>query len=55
MRTSVLSVTRHPHSVKIRCRYPALDFTVTESVGQSGPLKKPDELWAGIRGLDGAV
>ena len=44
MRTSVLSVTRHPHSVKIRCRYPALDFTVTESVGHFGQLKKPDEL-----------
>ena len=49
MRTSVLSVTRHPHSVKIRCRYPALDFTVTESVGHFGQLKKPDELRAGIR------
>ena len=44
LRTSVLSVTRHPHSVKIRCRYPALDFTVTESVGHFGQLKKPDEL-----------
>ena len=30
--------------LKIRYRHPALDFTVTESVGQSGPLKKPDEL-----------
>ena len=30
--------------LKIRCRYPALDFTVTESVGHFGQLKKPDEL-----------
>ena len=30
--------------LKIRCRHPALDFTVTESVGHFGQLKKPDEL-----------
>ena len=44
MRTSVLSVTRHPHSVKIGCRHPGLDFTVTKSVGHFGQLKKPDKL-----------
>ena len=35
--------------LKIRCRTRHLILPVTESVGQNGPLKKPDELWAGIR------
>ena len=35
--------------LKIRCRTRHLILPVTESVGQNGPLKKPDELRAGIR------
>ena len=35
--------------LKIRCRTRHLILPVTESVDQNGPLKKPDELWAGIR------